>query len=209
MILFFVLCQTLYQIQEVIVAILHPTRQDFSGLIHLPNIAAEVRGAVTYTQSNGFGPTTWDKAFNACKQAAIIRGRHRPDVIWAQVPEKFSSISQRSQWDVMLQTAYDRALHRFGRVDHIKRCRNESGYGLYYYFGNEFVVVEHTSDTNSVVIVNNVPKVYGHFHIEKGINITSGAGDCFAVERAVRLSVWSPLIAHDARPNFGHHIYYL
>ena len=176
--------------------------QDHVGLVHMPKLAELY--PVEYTQCGGFGPFKRNDAFAAIKQAGNI-GRIRPDTVWVQQGEGI---------DRYLNLAIKTAQHSFRIAAIITKTGSgaAAGWGVYYQYGR-FVIVEHTSDPQSIVIVKRrgslVHKQLPHFHIEQtepdSIAATRRDG-IFEVRRAVRMGSASPLT--EDKPTFNHHLYY-
>ena len=173
---------------------------DGVGLVHMPLLAPLY--AVTYEQVGGFGPVNRPEAFAAIKMAGNI-GRSRPDVVWVQ---KGSSAA-----DSNLANAITKAKTQFRIAATIEKdgAKANEGWGVYYQYGR-FVIVEHTSDPNSVVTTAHGSRQLPHFHIEEaplGMVAATGSGHTFDVKRVERLGSASPLTPLAAKLN--HHVYYV
>lgn len=176
-----------------------PGTPDGVGLVHMPKITP--LWAVEYEQVGGFGPINRDLAFASIKQAANI-GHTRPDTVWIQRGQVI---------DANLAHAIREARKQFRIVEEIVKDGDKAneGWGVYYQYGR-IVIVEHTSDPNSVVKKKDGSKPQlPHFHVESASEglAASGRGHTFKVERVDRMGSASPLTPDKAKLN--HHLYYI
>ncbi len=174
---------------------------DGVGLVHMPLITPV--WTVEYEQVGGFGPISRDLAFAAIKVAANI-GHARPDTVWIQ---------RGSVMEPNLAHAIKEARKSYRIVEEIEKDGDKAneGWGIYYQFGRT-VIVEHTSDPNSVVVKKpGTAKIQlPHFHVESaavGSVAATGKGYKFKVERVERMGNASPLTPDGAKLN--HHLYYI
>jgi hypothetical protein len=174
---------------------------DGVGLVHMPLITPDWK--VDYEQVGGFGPISRDLAFAAIKVAGNI-GHARPDTVWIQ---------RGKVLDGNLEHAIAEARKKYRIVEEIEKDGDKAneGWGVYYQFGRT-VIVEHTSDPNSVVVKKpGTAKVQmPHFHVEiagPDSVAATGRGHAFKVERVERMGSASPLSPDKAK--FNHHLYYI
>jgi hypothetical protein len=191
-----------------------------TGLIHMPLIPAP--GRVEYVQIGGFGPCSRRQALEAAKIAGLV-GHSRPGKVWVQRPKKDDDCGE------FLLRAIQRLKSdniRFGEI--FKESDAKAGFGIYYMYYDK-VVMEHTSDPESKVIVDGTLGFYPHVHIEvvdyadiansevqmsdriKKINnfkIYDDTGYSPSAVRLTRLGVQDPSAGDLDKPKFNHHIYY-
>jgi hypothetical protein len=190
-----------------------------TGLIHMPNIKKPPN--VEYKQVGGFGPVSRQEALDAAKQAGVVE-RTKPWKVWVQRPHKEEDV------DEVLRAVITQ-LHEDGiKYKTIpKEITAKAGFGVYYLYGDK-VVMEHTSDPESKVIIKGKERLLPHVHVEvvpyadlgnvdlpmpdrlKEINnfkIFDDTGYSPQATRLVRLGTSDPS-SKEKKPKFNHHIYY-
>jgi hypothetical protein len=181
-----------------------PGTPDGVGLVHMPLLRPAY--PVTYLQVGGFGPVSRPEAFAAIKQAGNI-GRVRPDTVWIQ--------KGTGAMDDNLTHAFERARAEFRIMAELIKDgpKANEGWGLYYQYGR-YVIVEHTSDPNSMVEVkagnSTQTRQLPHFHVEEaavGSVAATRSGQSLTVQRVERIGAPSPFTEHGAKLN--HHVYYV
>lgn len=196
-----------------------PGTPSSTGLIHMPQLATPA--GTEYLQVGGFGPVSREEALNAAKQAGLV-GRSKPSKIWVQRPR------DDDQLDTVLKAVIatlDAARTRYQTI--FKEPEGAAGFGVYYLYDDK-VVMEHTSDPESVVMRNGKQVRLPHVHVEvidyatlansalpmndrvKAINnfkIFDDRGYSPTATRLVRLGAADPS-SNETKPKFNHHIYY-
>lgn len=181
-----------------------PGTPDGVGLVHMPLITPAPDWKVDYEQVGGFGPISRDLAFAAIKVAGNI-GHARPDTVWIQRGKVVNG---------NLEHAITAARKKYRIVEEIEKDGDKAneGWGIYYQFGRT-IIVEHTSDPNSVVKKPGTPKEVvqmPHFHVETAgpdSVAATGRGHTFKVERVERMGSASPL--SPGKTKLNHHLYYI